>query len=178
MLVVAAVSLVGELFLPRPRGRVVRRRGSGLMGAVYLFAPALVVIVLLLGVGLLPFPPGLRRAAGWPGIALVAGGTALRLWGAWTLGGLHLPGAAIVEGHVLVTRGPYRWLRHPAYLGSLTRLFGFALAVGSATLLALFVAALPGYLRQMRAEDRLLADAFGNPSDGGHGAPPPPFIST
>ena len=70
--------------------------------------------------------------------------------------------ARLVEGHQLVTSGPYRFVRHPIY----TALFGLVLAtalvwsrwVAIPAFLPLFVA---GTLLRVRSEERLLRDAFG-----------------
>jgi protein-S-isoprenylcysteine O-methyltransferase len=67
----------------------------------------------------------------------------------------------VVEDHELVTRGPYRFLRHPAYSGDLALWLGAALGTVNLLLLALWpVSALGTYL-QTRQEDELLASKFG-----------------
>jgi protein-S-isoprenylcysteine O-methyltransferase Ste14 len=35
------------------------------------------------------------------------------------------------RGHTVVDSGPYRFVRHPGYLGSMLHMFGTALALGS-----------------------------------------------
>jgi len=70
--------------------------------------------------------------------------------------------ARVVEGHRLVTGGPYRVVRHPIYTGMLGMLLATALAVGHWLVLpfAVFVYTL-GTLIRVRTEERLLRETFG-----------------
>jgi protein-S-isoprenylcysteine O-methyltransferase Ste14 len=70
--------------------------------------------------------------------------------------------ARLVEGHTLVTEGPYRAVRHPIYLGNL----GILLATGLAfsrrqPLLIAILVFLIGTAIRIHAEERLLREAFG-----------------
>ena len=63
--------------------------------------------------------------------------------------------------HELVRRGPYRLVRHPSYTGALLTFLGFALALGSwASLAAVMVPVVLAFLRRIRIEERVLAEAF------------------
>ena len=46
-------------------------------------------------------------------------GTLLRDWAILLLGRFFSRTVEIVQGHRLITRGPYHWLRHPSYTGML-----------------------------------------------------------
>lgn len=59
-----------------------------------------------------PFLPWL----GWPMLALVAATMALRYWVVATLGERWTTRVLVLPGAPLVTRGPFRFLRHPNYL--------------------------------------------------------------
>jgi protein-S-isoprenylcysteine O-methyltransferase Ste14 len=79
--------------------------------------------------------------------------------------GLRLSALGCIAGNkkrVLVTWGPYRYLRHPLYCGSFLFLLGFCMLAGSpsAALLAglMFIGL---YLPAVRAEERFLACRFG-----------------
>jgi protein-S-isoprenylcysteine O-methyltransferase Ste14 len=74
-------------------------------------------------------------AALWLGFALVAGGEALRLW---ATGYLH-------KTESLTVAGPYGYLRHPLYLGTLAIASGFALMANSSTAWLLYAGFLLGY---------------------------------
>ncbi|KAI0771117.1 hypothetical protein BD413DRAFT_476195 [Trametes elegans] len=62
------------------------------------------------------------------GLALLAAGTLLRLSCYRSLGPLFTFDLALLPAHKLVTSGPYRVVRHPAYAGSLLVLAGLGAA--------------------------------------------------
>ena len=70
--------------------------------------------------------------------------------------------ARLIEGHELVTDGPYGWVRHPIYTAMLGKLLASNFAFGAwwGLIIAggVFVA---GTLIRIRAEEKLLRDAFG-----------------
>ncbi|HVN07699.1 MAG TPA: isoprenylcysteine carboxylmethyltransferase family protein [Patescibacteria group bacterium] len=70
--------------------------------------------------------------------------------------------ARLIEGHRLVVAGPYSYMRHPIYTGMLTMLVatGLAFSVWWAVALAVPIFA-AGTAIRVRAEERLLHDAFG-----------------
>ncbi|MBK6894910.1 MAG: isoprenylcysteine carboxylmethyltransferase family protein [Flavobacteriales bacterium] len=65
------------------------------------------------------------------GIALLAFGTAFRLWAIRTLDRAFSATVQIKEGQQLITAGPYRWLRHPSYTGAWLAMIGAALLMHS-----------------------------------------------
>jgi protein-S-isoprenylcysteine O-methyltransferase Ste14 len=71
----------------------------------------------------------------------------------------------LVQEHQSIERsGPYRWIRHPGYLGSLLCLNGLALASGNLiTLLASLAATAAAYGYRIRIEDEMLIVALGPP---------------
>ncbi len=79
-----------------------------------------------------------------------------------TLGTQWSLGARLIQGHKLITEGPYRLVRNPIYTG----MFGMLLATGLAVshwvglLIAIAVYAL-GTLVRVRSEEKLLRGAFG-----------------
>jgi protein-S-isoprenylcysteine O-methyltransferase Ste14 len=84
------------------------------------------------------------------------------LWAVRTLGRQWSYEARLIEGHQLVTRGPYAWVRHPIYTAMLGKLlasnFAFGDWLGLAVAGTLFVI---GTSIRIRSEERLLRDAFG-----------------
>lgn len=90
------------------------------------------------------------------GAGLVAVGAGLRVWAILTLGPLFLDGVALLPGHARVRRGPYRWLAHPAVVGTVLIVLGTAAVTGSWPALVLTLGALvPLQWARTRAEDRL-----------------------
>lgn len=69
-------------------------------------------------------------ALGGGGLLLLLGAT-LRIWSLATLGHRFTWTTGIVAGHTIVTRGPYRYLKHPNYWGNALFAAGIALAAGS-----------------------------------------------
>jgi protein-S-isoprenylcysteine O-methyltransferase Ste14 len=102
----------------------------------------------------------------WGGL-VAAAGEALRIWA-----------AGHVEKSREVTRsGPYRFTRHPLYLGS--SIIGIGIAVASAS--ALVAAIVLGYLgttiiAAIRAEEAHLRDKFGREYDAYAARTAPPMV--
>ncbi|MFT3954652.1 MAG: methyltransferase [Piscinibacter sp.] len=76
------------------------------------------------------------------GLALAAAGLAWAGWAAWTLARAPAPLTAAGPARVLVEHGPFRFGRHPMYLGGAIVLLGLSLALAST---AWIVAALLGF---------------------------------
>ncbi len=96
------------------------------------------------------------------GIGLVVLGIALREWSVLLLGRFFNVRVTIASNQTLVRRGPFRWLRHPAYSGSILTLVGFPLAMGTwVGVLLVLILSLAGYLYRVRIEEQALLDAFG-----------------
>jgi len=66
----------------------------------------------------------------WVAAVLCVIGLAFALWARVTLGRNWSGMVTLKEGHELVERGPYRFVRHPIYTGILTMFFATALALG------------------------------------------------
>jgi protein-S-isoprenylcysteine O-methyltransferase Ste14 len=97
----------------------------------------------------------------WLGVALVAIGSALRLWPVYVLGHRFSGFVAIQPGHQLLTTGLYSVIRHPSYLGLLTISAGWSLAFRSIAGLLLTALSFVILLRRIAAEERLLSQQFG-----------------
>lgn len=108
---------------------------------------------ILLPVPLLALAPS---AGEWPAAATAAF-AAGALWAAASVAALARSFAVLPAAREVVVRGPYRWMRHPVYLGELAMLGGCAAARGDA--LAALVAgfALPLVALRIAAEERALA---------------------
>jgi len=70
--------------------------------------------------------------------------------------------ARLVEGHNLITTGPYSYVRHPIYAGMFGMLLatGLAISYWMALLLGALIFAIGTAIR-VRSEERLLREAFG-----------------
>jgi protein-S-isoprenylcysteine O-methyltransferase len=96
------------------------------------------------------------------GLALVWAGMAFRLWAVLTLGKFFRTTVMVQDEHRLVESGPYRWLRHPAYTGTMMTLMGFGLGFGNWISLALLtIVPLLAYGYRISVEERALRARFG-----------------
>lgn len=96
------------------------------------------------------------------GLALVWAGIALRLWAVRTLGRLFRTTVFVQDEHRLVESGPYRWLRHPSYTGTLLTLLGIGLCFGNWIALALLILGpLMAYSYRIAVEEKALRLRFG-----------------
>src|SRR5882672_8706282 len=98
----------------------------------------------------------------WFGVALYAGGGALRLWPLFVLGRRFSGLVAIQPGHTLVTSGVYGVIRHPSSLGLLVNALGWGLAFRAGMGVLLTALMIPPILARIYAEERLLRTQFGD----------------
>ena len=97
----------------------------------------------------------------WPLLAAYGALQPARLWVIATLGPHWTTRIIVVPGMPLVTRGPYRWLRHPNYLIVAAELALLPLAFGAvAVALGAAAANLVLSVRRIAIEDRALASAI------------------
>jgi protein-S-isoprenylcysteine O-methyltransferase Ste14 len=97
------------------------------------------------------------------GLVLAASGIAFREWAVLSLGRYFTVAVTLVAGQALVKRGPYHWLRHPAYSGSILTLVGLPLALGTwAGALLVLILSLAGYLYRVRIEEQAMLEIFGD----------------
>lgn len=97
----------------------------------------------------------------WTGAALAAAGVGLFVWARRTLRAAYSGHLAVTHEQTLVQSGPYRIIRHPAYLGYLLMSLGVCLGYSSLYgLISIPVLLLPGLVYRIRVEDRLLEQHF------------------
>jgi protein-S-isoprenylcysteine O-methyltransferase Ste14 len=104
-------------------------------------------------------------AARWAGVFLYVTGGALRIWPVFVLGRRFSGLVAIQPGHELVTDGPYRFIRHPSYLGMIILMLGWGLAFRSAPGVILALLIIPPLIARIRSEEALLRTQFGEQYD-------------
>ncbi len=142
---------------PTPASRANDRRRwlpTVLLPFGFLVPPA----VLWLRWGELAAPlPALRLA----GVAIALSGVGMMLGAVATLGRFLVPQAVTLADHALVTAGPYRFVRHPAYAGDLALWLGAALATANVLLIVLWPLYVLGAQAEAMVEDELLDAHFG-----------------
>ncbi len=116
-----------------------------------------------------PFLPAVAALSGIAGsvffvftVAIAAGSVWLVAAAVRTLGKQWAVPARLVEGHKLITVGPYAYVRNPIYTGMLGMLIATGLAMEHwiATIAAIVIFGI-GLLIRVRSEEKLLRAAFG-----------------
>ena len=104
-------------------------------------------------------------------LVLAWAGIAIRWRSKKALGDLFTYDVRTSDAQPVVTTGPYRWVRHPAYLGMCLALTGFAALLGNWLSLLVFVPVmLVGVVRRIRVEESALLAASGDAyGDYAHG---------
>lgn len=104
----------------------------------------------------------LRRLSRWLGCICLVSGIAIRLAAVATLRRQFTTAVTIMAQHRIVDSGPYRYVRHPAYLGLILSLLGVGLCSGNGVSLAV-AAGLPlaAVVYRMHVEERALLRHFG-----------------
>jgi protein-S-isoprenylcysteine O-methyltransferase Ste14 len=98
------------------------------------------------------------------GMVLMCAGIAIRQWAVALLGELFTIDVRVHPEQRVVDRGPYRWVRHPAYTGLILTFVGIGLALGNwASLLAFVVLPTAGLVVRIRFEERELLAGLGEP---------------
>jgi protein-S-isoprenylcysteine O-methyltransferase Ste14 len=115
---------------------------------------AQLVLFVIIGASLF-FGPGVTRL-GW---IVAAIGLALAIWAAVTMGSSLSPFPRPPRDAELVERGPYRFLRHPIYVGGFLFFAGLSL-VFSVYALALTAVLAGFWVAKARLEERHLAERF------------------
>jgi len=95
------------------------------------------------------------------GLTLIALGMAVRWSAILTLRHFFTVDVAIAADHRIVRSGPYRWIRHPSYSGTLLSCLGVGLAMANwiATLVLVLGPGL-ALANRIRVEERALRNAF------------------
>jgi protein-S-isoprenylcysteine O-methyltransferase Ste14 len=99
----------------------------------------------------------------WLGLILAVLGLVFREWAVIILGRNFSRVVVIKSDQKLVTSGPYRWIRHPAYTGMVIIYLGLSLGLGSwVGVLITIVLILASTLYRINVEERVLLDAWGD----------------
>lgn len=98
----------------------------------------------------------------WVGIVLVITGASLRAYSVWTLRHFFALSVQVTSDQSIVQTGPYKYLRHPAYTGSILTFIGFALAFRSfpAIIVTTIIIVLI-YKYRITVEENMLENSFG-----------------
>lgn len=106
----------------------------------------------------MPWP----RYSLWVGCCLFALGIVARWYSIFYLGRFFTANVAIASDHRVVDTGPYRFIRHPSYTGSLIMLLGLCLSYQNwASLLIIFIPCFVVTRWRIHIEEKALLEALG-----------------
>lgn len=104
---------------------------------------------------------------GWPviaGLVIIWLGLVLRVWSVVVLGRSFRTTVEVDAAQPVVSRGPYRWVRHPSYTGLMLVAAGFGLALGTwPGLVICLVLPTAAILRRIGVEEAELTRVLGDP---------------
>jgi protein-S-isoprenylcysteine O-methyltransferase Ste14 len=137
---------------------------QGLAGRAMHLVTLAAAITLMVGpwrpypLNLMVVPRGL--ATGVIGAALCVIGLIGAVWARWTLGGNWSSAVTFKQGHELIVRGPYKYVRHPIYTSMLLMVLGTALAIGRLHAGIGLVVGVVGFWIKLRQEEALMMRHF------------------
>lgn len=98
------------------------------------------------------------------GVLCILLGVSLRWYAIHTLGRYFTRDVAVSADQLVVQRGPYRRIRHPAYTGTFLTMLGVGLAMTNwASLGTLLLCVFLGHFYRVRVEEQALIQAIGQP---------------
>jgi protein-S-isoprenylcysteine O-methyltransferase Ste14 len=115
--------------LVRGKGRRGRDRGTRLIVSLSLSGSIFTGLLMRQWVPAADTPAADAFAAA--GIIVIWLGLAVRVWAVLTLGESFRTFVEVDADQAVVTRGPYRWVRHPSYTGLLLIAAGFGVGAGN-----------------------------------------------
>jgi protein-S-isoprenylcysteine O-methyltransferase Ste14 len=124
-------------------------------------APSAILVALQLGVIAALLLTGPWFARQWQWLALEIAGIGVVAWGVWAMRLRQLRIApTVAPTATLVTRGPYRWIRHPMYTGSLMVMLALVLDAFTWWRGLLWLALFAVLVMKLTYEERLLTQRF------------------
>jgi len=98
----------------------------------------------------------------YPAEALFIAGSVMTAWSYSLLGTQLSPYAEVMPDHRVIEDGPYRYIRHPGYLGQIVAMIGLGLALQSwVALLVIVIAAVAVLVYRIHIEEELMAAELG-----------------
>jgi protein-S-isoprenylcysteine O-methyltransferase Ste14 len=96
------------------------------------------------------------------GVGLMWAGFAFRMWAIYTLGRFFQITVVVQDGQKVVENGPYRWVRHPGYLGAIVTLLGVGIAESDwASIAIMLLGGLAAFVIRIHVEERVLLAELG-----------------
>lgn len=97
------------------------------------------------------------------GAVLLIAGICIRIYSIQTLGKHFTATAKINNDHELITSGPYKFVRHPSYLGAFLAILGMPLFLNDQwAILFVIIAMSVAYYIRINVEEKMLSSYFGD----------------
>ncbi len=108
----------------------------------------------------MPIPQDSRLLVG---TLIIWGGLLIRWWAIYSLGKYFTVVVTVETGQKLIKKGPYKYIRHPSYTGSILAGIGLGFGLGNWVGLAVILI-LPGISYFLRAvvEEKAMLSSLGN----------------
>lgn len=157
-LVIMLLMMLVELRISRRNERMLLGQGASqppdpVYAAMRIVYPGTFVVMAIEGALRPAFSTGFFVA----GVVILAAGKLMKAWAIRTLGGRWTYRVFVLPSAPLVQSGPYRWMRHPNYIGVIGELIGFALLVEARVTGPVAVLVFGELLRRrIRAEEQAL----------------------
>jgi len=98
----------------------------------------------------------------WFGLVLTAAGVGISIWARVSLGANWSGVVTLKDKHELISKGLYRWIRHPIYTGILLAMIGTAVIRGQLRCWVGFLIVLAAFYFKARREEGFLRQEFGD----------------
>ena len=95
------------------------------------------------------------------GLSAIVIGVTVRLVAARTLGPYYTLTLAVQVGQTVCSSGPYRWVRHPGYTGTVFAIVGLGCALGNCYSIAAIALVVPVFVIRAVMEERMITTAIG-----------------
>ena len=105
-----------------------------------------------------PFPIWLR----WIGVSLGIVSLPLLIWVQRTLGKYWSTNLQLRKQHILITSGPYRWVRHPMYVALIAFFIASSLISANWLFILLATVAISGLYIRIGKEEKMMIEEFGD----------------
>jgi protein-S-isoprenylcysteine O-methyltransferase Ste14 len=130
------------------------RRTTRYLGYAYfvsLLALLAAWILNALGVGVLP------EWVAWLGVLLALAGLFMRTWANHVLGAYYTRTLKVTGDQAIIRDGPYRFIRHPGYLGAILMWVGVSAATSNwIVMMIVILAIVPAYHYRIQNEEKML----------------------
>ncbi len=142
-------------------------------GSLYIIFAVIAVSAHLAKLSAQHFPQmGMALVLGWDaqsmralycvGVSVFASGMAFRWFSVYYLGRLYTFEVAIANDHRVISTGPYRYVRHPAYSSALLNFLGLGICTGNfLSFLWITVPVAWALLHRIQVEEAALNEALG-----------------